>query len=71
MTPDAPPCVFCNGDTSFIATCRGLCVPCGDRLQATPLPMLVEGLAAALLELREKKAALLRLERLVKGEETT
>lgn len=45
-------CLWCGGDCSFLATCPGLCLPCGDKMQALDKSDLILALAKAVGEVK-------------------
>ena len=49
-------CGWCNKDCSFVSTCEGLCVECGDKMQTMPLAQIIAGLAKAVADVARLEA---------------
>jgi hypothetical protein len=46
-------CLWCGRDCSFMATCEGVCLYCGDKMQALPVIDLIRGFAKAVRRVQE------------------
>ena len=44
-------CIACESDTSFLAFVEGVCIPCGDQMQAMSKPELIRTVAASMIRL--------------------
>jgi hypothetical protein len=50
-------CLWCGRDCSFLSTCEGLCVPCGDRIQSALKTELITALVGGRQAIESHKAA--------------
>jgi hypothetical protein len=55
-------CFWCGKDATFLSTCEGCCLPCGDKMQVMSKYDLVVALTKAAVEVKRLEAEVERLQ---------